>query len=328
MSLHELQLSQDAVDVHINSVINTIAVLTVKSIELFSYKLKKAKVCEPEFLKSIAISSECGIPRQVILMSSKILSILCDGVEGRGRVFCCQFDDANTSFHRTESLTNVLVSNILTSLDDTQSFSQSESGHIIQNGQNSDPHHKVALKFPQYCPWTNVILNDDLLLAIGLTQTGALYVNDHLIARNCTSFLTTAAHLIFTTTTHLLKFVHLAAVDDLEIPLDEPEKDERCRSIERGARLVTAMPSTYSLVLQMPRGNLETIYPRALVLAGIRKSIESQDYKTAFLACRSHRVDMNIIHDHDPHSFMQNVKTFVDQVHKAEYIDLFLSQLK
>jgi elongator complex protein 1 len=115
---------------------------------------------------------------------------------------------------------------------------------------------------------------------------------------------------------------------DFEVPADEPEKDERCRSIERGAKLVTVIPSTYSLVLQMPRGNLETIYPRALVLAGIRRTIEKRDYRSAFLACRAHRVDMNILHDHDPAQFMKSVDLFVQQVQKTEHIDLFLSQLR
>jgi elongator complex protein 1 len=88
------------------------------------------------------------------------------------------------------------------------------------------------------------------------------------------------------------------------------------------------MPSAYALVLQMPRGNLETIYPRALVLAGIRRSINAKNYKKAFFACRNQRVDMNIIHDHAPQQFMENVAVFVDQIKKVEHIDLFLSQLR
>ena len=115
---------------------------------------------------------------------------------------------------------------------------------------------------------------------------------------------------------------------DLQIPPDEPEIDERCRSVERGAKLVTAMPSNYSVVLQMPRGNLETIYPRALVLAGIRRNVENKQYRKAFLVCRSQRVDMNILHDHDPSSFLEDVSLFIDQVKKVEFIDLFLSQLR
>ena len=114
----------------------------------------------------------------------------------------------------------------------------------------------------------------------------------------------------------------------LEIPHDTPETDERCRSIERGAKLVTVMPSIFALVMQMPRGNLETIYPRALVLAGIRKNIIEKKYKKAFLACRNHRVDMNILHDHAPQIFMEDVALFVDQIKKVEHIDLFLSHLR
>jgi len=78
----------------------------------------------------------------------------------------------------------------------------------------------------------------------------------------------------------------------------------------------------------MPRGNLETIYPRALVLAGIRDSIQAKKYKKAFLACRNHRVDMNILHDYNAEAFIADAELFVDQVGKSEYIDLFLSQLR
>ena len=112
------------------------------------------------------------------------------------------------------------------------------------------------------------------------------------------------------------------------MPPDTPEVDERCRSVERGAKLIAVMPSNFALVMQMPRGNLETIYPRALVLAGIRQNIDEKRYDEAFSACRSHRVDMNIIHDHDPLRFLTDIGLFVDQVTKVEHIDLFLSQLR
>lgn len=88
------------------------------------------------------------------------------------------------------------------------------------------------------------------------------------------------------------------------------------------------MPTTYAVVLQMPRGNLETIYPRALVLAGIRRSIDSQHYNKAFLACRNHRVDMNILHDYKPEQFHGNVGLFVKQLNRTDFIDLFLSSLR
>ena len=165
-------------------------------------------------------------------------------------------------------------------------------------------------------------------IKFSLSSNGHLFADERRLALNCTSFLVTPAHLVFSTSQHLLKFVHMAKVQDLEVPSDTPEVDERCRSIERGAKLVTVMPSIFALVLQMPRGNLETIYPRALVLAGIRQSISAKKYKKAFLACRNQRVDLNILHDHAPEKFINDVELFVDQVKKVEYIDLFLSQLR
>jgi elongator complex protein 1 len=83
-----------------------------------------------------------------------------------------------------------------------------------------------------------------------------------------------------------------------------------------------------SLVLQMPRGNLETIFPRAMVVAGIRKLIEEKNYKKAFTHCRTQRVDMNILYDHAPGQFLANVALFIDQIKKITYIDLFLSSLR
>ena len=165
-------------------------------------------------------------------------------------------------------------------------------------------------------------------IKFSLSSNGHLFADKRRLALNCTSFLVTPAHLIFSTSQHLLKFVHMADVQGLEVPSDTPEVDERCRSLERGAKLVTVMPSIFALVLQMPRGNLETIYPRALVLAGIRESISAKRYKKAFLACRNQRVDLNILHDHAPDEFINDVELFVDQVKKVEYIDLFLSQLR
>lgn len=182
-------------------------------------------------------------------------------------------------------------------------------------------------------------------MVFGLAPSGSLYANQRLLTKSCTSFVITSAHLIFTTAQHLLKLVHLTSVDgneilhlpqrtraeavtELVVPPDEPENDERCRTIERGARIVSVVPTIFAVILQMPRGNLETVYPRAMVVGRIRECITAKDYKSAFYACRNQRVDQNILHDFAPHQFISNVGLFIDQVEKVEYIDLFLSQLR
>lgn len=54
---------------------------------------------------------------------------------------------------------------------------------------------------------------DNGFIFFGLSDSGLLAANRVVIARNCTSFLVTPAHLIFTTGQHLLKFVHMTAVE-------------------------------------------------------------------------------------------------------------------
>jgi elongator complex protein 1 len=56
------------------------------------------------------------------------------------------------------------------------------------------------------------------------------------------------------------------------------------RAIERGARIVTA--SEMRVVLQMPRGNLEGIYPRFIMMQELISLIEKKEYLKAFKICR------------------------------------------
>jgi len=67
----------------------------------------------------------------------------------------------------------------------------------------------------------------------------------------------------------------------------------------------------------MPRGNLETINPRALVLSHLRNLLDklvkkftwfvidqfmcySQKFCESFVIMRKHRINMNLLYDHNP----------------------------
>ncbi|RUP46125.1 hypothetical protein BC936DRAFT_147332 [Jimgerdemannia flammicorona] len=78
----------------------------------------------------------------------------------------------------------------------------------------------------------------------------------------------------------------------------------------------------------MPRGNLETLSPRALVLSSIRDAIDRSDYRAAFLACRKHRVDLNILFDYSPSLFLEKIGTFVAHLQEVDFLNLFLSSLR
>ncbi|WWC91266.1 uncharacterized protein L201_006209 [Kwoniella dendrophila CBS 6074] len=149
------------------------------------------------------------------------------------------------------------------------------------------------------------------------------------IASNVTSYTLTPDFLIYTTTSQTSHYAPLPTLkrlaDGADLSPNETSWDER--RVERGSLIVTACESSMSLVLQMPRGNLETVYPRALVLAVVKQDVLSGNYRNAFLQCRKHRLDLNVLYDLDPVQFMKNLKDFVEQVPEVDYLNLFVSSL-
>ncbi|SMR61040.1 unnamed protein product [Zymoseptoria tritici ST99CH_1E4] len=326
MAFDEVELKHSAIDVAVSRDGTQIAVLHDSCISVWkcNYGSKPASRATHEIDLTLGSdeSLKDWLPRQILF-----------DMNGDPRVLLSQVNGDVTRLLRREngsasSETLLLnVSSIAISRTPHKIIYIDGKGAVSQ--LDGDSVHASAGKLPAACTSIDAWQEDDINILFGLTRSGILYVQSaqqSLKISSCTSFIVTATHLIYTTSSHLLKFIHLH-IGELDIPPDEPEKDERCRNIERGAKLVTVMPSAYSLVLQMPRGNLETIYPRALVLAGIRGAIGQRDYKKAFRICRTQRVDMNILHDYAPAQFMQDVSLVVKQLKKPEYIDLVLSSL-
>ena len=125
-------------------------------------------------------------------------------------------------------------------------------------------------------------------LFVGLSSTGKLYCTTEgsspaLLTNNANSFTVASGFVVFVTHAHEAHFTSVATMVDhfssqtMEseevsiITIDPLEK----RRVERGSRIVTVVPSTMSLVLQMPRGNLETINPRPLVLEVVKSDLDA-----------------------------------------------------
>ncbi|KAL5440412.1 hypothetical protein PMIN06_009675 [Paraphaeosphaeria minitans] len=328
MSMIQLPLDRNVVDVAFSRSGTRLAVLSDKDVALFAFDLQKRPVTRPSFLWRSDFS-EGHSPRHVTFAGDDQVCVLTDVWDE---------DETFVWVNEDEQLVNrgpILEPGSVSSIG-----SDVGSSKLLVNLRNGDLTSVVEMRtdetvqttplttLPSFVPEVKMATLEGELVAFGLAKSGALYANERVLLRNCTSFIVTPTHLILTTTAHLLKFVHFTGVNELEVPGDEPQTDERCRSIERGAKLVTVMPTTYSVVLQMPRGNLETVYPRALVLAAIRRFIEAEKYDEAFMACRNQRVDMNILHDHHPERFLASVEKIVTQISRVDHIDLLLAQLR
>lgn len=91
------------------------------------------------------------------------------------------------------------------------------------------------------------------------------------------------------------------------------------RALERGCTIVACTPSSDAVHLQAARGNLETVVPRAITLATIRKLLDSRpvpQWSVAIELARAHRVDPNILVDHSIEAWMnpQWLRSAVEQL--------------
>ncbi|KAJ5907824.1 hypothetical protein N7495_000506 [Penicillium taxi] len=336
MAHNELTLDSNVIDVAFSKSGSRIAVLMDNRFSVFLWSLKSRPVGMPLIESSYPLSeSTMCRPRQIAFVNDNEVYVLKSSGPNSS---CIERTTLETRLTRVvyQSTESEQLSSIFSGIGQQALW----FSHTCLPGQpatyssiDSADEDEIAISPWTECPTADthwacaVSISNDERILITMARSGTLYVNRRILARNCTSFSVTSAHLIFTTSQHLLKFVHLNRAEDMEVPEDAPETDERCRSIERGSKLVSVMPSVFAVVLQASRGNLEIIYPRALVLAGIRTFIDLKRYRSAFLACRSQMVDMNILHDYAPQQFMENIELFIEQVKKVEFIDDFLSRL-
>jgi elongator complex protein 1 len=74
----------------------------------------------------------------------------------------------------------------------------------------------------------------------------------------------------------------------------------RRRSLwERGAQLVTTLGGRdVAVILQTVRGNLETIFPRPLVLGAIATALSQDNYQDAVILIRRHHINPNVLVDY------------------------------
>jgi len=213
---------------------------------------------------------------------------------------------------------------------------------------NLTPSQAEALLEP--CPWLVALKNVENLdnsseqhihrprLVVGMSSRYRLYLHDVLLADSISSFFLSIENqylcyasagsrciLRFLALIDLFNFDPLAGSDENHRVLEGYEP----RNVERGSRLVAVLSSKPSAVLQMPRGNLEVIHPRALVLRHVMVGTEQRRYKETFELMRKQKIDLNLIVDMNPWYFLEEgITAFVDQIESIDHLNLFVSSLQ
>ncbi|XP_014219597.1 elongator complex protein 1 isoform X2 [Copidosoma floridanum] len=176
---------------------------------------------------------------------------------------------------------------------------------------------------------------------VALTRKHILFVNGKQVANNVTSFFVHSQFLLITTLQHALVSFKLddrglkqlnngalLNVQPWENKNVQKNQEINVRRVERGSLLVTSVSGNSRTLLQMPRGNLETIEPRALSLAIIISHLNSLNFYQAFDLMRRQRIDLNLIYDFCPESFDKNIEKFVDDLDNSSWLSLFLTELR
>ncbi|XP_076373726.1 elongator complex protein 1 isoform X2 [Tachypleus tridentatus] len=185
------------------------------------------------------------------------------------------------------------------------------------------------LQFPQPCSTMVVCKVAGKDRVLGLTERFHFYCDNVQLSSNCTSFCCNRDFLFITTHDHTLRSLSLG----YELPQIMEgslvhDSRENIRYIERGSRIVVTVSCDTKVILQMPRGNIESIHPRSLVLAKILSLLDNLCFGQALEMMRKHRINTNLLYDHNPQVFLENTRMFVEQINDISRINLFLMDLK
>ncbi|XP_065671082.1 putative elongator complex protein 1 isoform X2 [Hydra vulgaris] len=185
----------------------------------------------------------------------------------------------------------------------------------------------VCCSLPLPCSNIACLKFEDKTMVFGLTNQYRLFLNEKEIATNCTSFFVHDEFLLLTTHTHSLRCISLSSLFKVITVNDSLFLDEASRRIERGSRLITVIAQGTLAILQMPRGNLECIHPRALVICHLKKLLSNLEYAEAMNIMRKHRINLNLFYDHNPELFTSHIGKFISEMESVNFINLFLADL-
>ena len=168
---------------------------------------------------------------------------------------------------------------------------------------------------------------------IGLSPQGILYVDGKTVASDATSFgvhhfSAGGPHLLYTLRSNFIRTLPLnTVVGSAQVVKAVNPADVSVRAIEDGAVIVSCPKSSTDVILQAPRGNLEIIRPRALVLPAVVQALDKGSYAKAWNLATINRLDLNILADYQWPSIVTNISVFMKSIGSDTEMAGFLQAL-
>ena len=216
MALFEFRIESSVVDVAFGRQNKSFAVLHHKGVDIFEWPVKNGRSLRPELKLKIPFES-ANIPEYHVTLR------ICCSSAGKFRCMNYQDDlghlqlgvDADLPDAHMSLLdeSNALIATSLYEDDDIiEGYAQDRNGGLYRLSHSGN--EKLPIQFQTQLPFFEFAKVDDVMVGFGLSRNGHMYANSRLLAKNCTSFILTPSHLIFTTNNHFVKFVHISSSVD------------------------------------------------------------------------------------------------------------------
>lgn len=237
MAMYDIEISHTIVDVTISKDNSTMAVLHHGGVDLYEWQTRNGRSLKPQLLAKHTRHSDTSFREsalQICFASHHEPRVLCfdQGLKVRRLTFDMQSQtlseagetaaDEDVLFIQADStITDAMEPN-----DTRDVLVATRSGRILRLNSNASCFQPVNADFPIQLPWVEVTGIEGEIVAFGLSRSGHLYANNRALVKNCTSFLVTPDHLIFTTSNNFLKFVHLARPEGLSVPFNIQRRNQ------------------------------------------------------------------------------------------------------
>lgn len=207
MSLFDVLAGSPVVDMAFGRHNAHFTVLHHRGVDVYEWPVVKGRSGKPKLVGSLPLADSGLIPLRIWCLSKYQYQLVCARGDSSFAHFTVTMDSNSLS---PVDIGKPLVStSAYEDVETLESYGQDTSGRLYKfsNGTSED----LFIQFPTHCPWFEVSRADEQLVAFGLSRSGHMYANSRLLSKNCTSFVVTPSHLIFTTSNHFIKFVHLVS---------------------------------------------------------------------------------------------------------------------
>ena len=205
MALFDVDAESAVIDVAFGRRNASFAVMHRQGVDIYDFPAVNGRPVKPQLRMKLPPAVADGVPLSICCVSNELFRLL-HHVQN-GPVHFAIDGQAGRSSEEVKGERTLVSTSLFEDDDAVEGYGQDLAGNLYKLSESgSEP---LSFSCPTHLPWFEIGKSEGSTTAFGLSRNGHLYANTKLLAKNCTSFVVTPSHLIFTTSNHFVKYVHL-----------------------------------------------------------------------------------------------------------------------